>query len=118
LTIRERNARFKQEEDLQLMEKIERMMTQLERKLKQPFWTRIGKLDRSIMSLVMQMAPNYRDAFQIFITISKGLVLRGQVYKRADKEVVTLVEYRKFMKIGHNDGRNYEIKSKDDDKMN
>src|SRR5699024_2781704 len=92
LTIRERNARFKQEEDLQLMEKIERMMTQLERKLKQPFWTRIGKLDRSIMSLVMQMAPNYRDAFQIFIKISKGLVLRGQVYQMSVKDVATLYE--------------------------
>lgn len=118
LTIRERNARFEQEEDLQLMEKIERMSTQLERKLKQPFWARIGKLDRSIMSLVMQMAPSYRDAFQIFIKISKGLVLRGQVYQMSVKDVATLYEYWTFLKLGQILGRHYELKSQDVVKVN
>lgn len=113
LTIRKRNTRFKQEEDLPLMEKIERMIAQLERKLRQPFWMHIGKLDRSIMSLVMQMAPNYRDAFHIFLTISKGLSLQGHVYQMSVKDVATLYEYWTFLKLGQIFGRHYELKSQD-----
>src|SRR5699024_4547653 len=70
------------------------------------------------MRLVMQMAPNYRDAFQIFLTISKGLVLRGQVYQMSVKDVATLYEYWTFLKLGQILGRHYELMSQDIVKVN
>src|SRR5699024_12500065 len=82
------NRRFKQEDDIQLLEQIEDMRDRLEKKIKQPFWMRIGKLDRSVMSLVLQMAPNYRDAFQIFLTVSKGLALQGKIYQMSVKDEI------------------------------
>src|SRR5699024_12156182 len=94
------NRRFKQEDDIQLLEQIEDMRDRLEKKIKQPFWMRIGKLDRSVMSLVLQMAPNYRDAFQIFLTVSKGLALQGKIYQMSVKDVATLYEYWTFIKMG------------------
>src|SRR5699024_9987400 len=77
------------------------------------FWMHIGKLNRSIMSLVMQMSPNYRDAFHIFLTISKGLSLQGHVYQMSVKDVATLYEYWTFLKLGQIFGRHYELKSQD-----
>src|SRR5699024_6837015 len=94
--IKRQNRRFKQEDDIQLLEQIEEMRDRLEKKIKQPFWMRIGKLDRSVMSLVLQMAPNYRDAFQIFLTVSKGLALQGKIYQMSVKDVATLYEYWTF----------------------
>lgn len=111
--IKRQNRRFKQEDDIQLLEQIEEMRDRLEKKIKQPFWMRIGKLDRSVMSLVLQMAPNYRDAFQIFLTVSKGLALQGKIYQMSVKDVATLYEYWTFLKMGQILGRHYQLISQD-----
>jgi len=117
-SIKNQNKRFKKEEDRFLIDKIQLMINRLEGKLKQPFWSNIGKLDRSVMSLVLQMAPNYRDAFQIFLTLSKGLVLQGKVYQMSVKDVATLYEYWTFLKLGQILGRHYTLISQDIVKVN
>lgn len=104
---------WKQERDEDLIEKIAGMKKQLEGKRKQPFWKRIGRLDRSVTSLVMQMAPGYRDAYQIFLTVSKGLVLRGKLYRMSVKDVALLYEYWTFLKLGQILARKYVMVSQD-----
>ncbi|SES13143.1 restriction endonuclease-like protein [Salipaludibacillus aurantiacus] len=89
------------------------MIDKLEKKLISPFWRRIGQLDRSIMSLVLQMAPGYRDAFQIYLTVSKGLALQGRVYQMSVKDVATLYEYWTFLKLGQLLQRKYKQMSQD-----
>lgn len=101
------------EPDPDLIEKIKKMITQLQNKMKNHFWSRIGKLDRSVMSLVLQMAPGYRDAFQIFLTVSKGLALQGKLYQMSVKDVATLYEYWTFLKLGQILGRKYTLVSQD-----
>ena len=68
--------------------------------LKQPFWRQIGKLDRSIMSLVMQMKAGYRDAYMIYLILLQGLSLQGQIFKMSVKDVATLYEYWTYLKMG------------------
>src|SRR5690625_6187415 len=68
------------EPDPDVIKKIGEMRYQLESKLKKPFWKKINKLDQSIMSLVMRMAPGYRDAFQIYLILSIGLLLHFSIY--------------------------------------
>ncbi|WP_249872445.1 restriction endonuclease-like protein [Oceanobacillus saliphilus] len=112
-SVQVQNNRFKKDEDFDLIRKIQLMITQLEGKLNHSFWASIGKLDRSVMSLVLQMAPNYRDAFHIFLTVSKGLVLQGKIYQMSVKDVATLYEYWTFLKMGQILDRNYTMISQD-----
>jgi len=92
---------------------VEKMIEMLEKKVKRPFWRKIGKLDRSVMSLVLQMAPGYREAFQLFLTVSKGLTLQGRVYQMSVKDVATLYEYWTFLKLGQLLQRKYRQVSQD-----
>lgn len=101
------------EPDPDLIEKITKMIIQLQTKMKNHFWSRIDKLDRSVMSLVLQMAPGYRDSFQIFLTVSKGLALQGKLYQMSVKDVATLYEYWTFLKLGQILGRKYTLVSQD-----
>src|SRR5699024_6988792 len=105
--IKRQNRRFKQEEDIQLLEQIEEMRDRLEKKIKQPFWMRIGKLDRSVMSVIVQMAHNYRDAIQICLTVYKEIALQDKIYLMYVKDIATFYEYWTFLKMGQIVGRHY-----------
>lgn len=109
---------LKEEPDADLIEKIEQMSRQLEAKRKSRFWREIGTLDRSVVSLVLQMAPGYRDAYQIFLTVSKGLTLQGRFYQMSVKDVATLYEYWTFLKLGQILSKKYVLLSQDIVKVN
>ncbi|UII57884.1 restriction endonuclease-like protein [Cytobacillus spongiae] len=112
-TLLNSKSRWDKEVDPDLIEKISEMKRKLEGKLKSIFWKEIQKLDRSVMSLVLQMAPGYREAFQIFLTVSKGLMLQGKFYQMSVKDVATLYEYWTFLKLGQILDRKYELVSQD-----
>ncbi|WP_332696958.1 restriction endonuclease-like protein [Halalkalibacter lacteus] len=90
----------KVEADQELLEKVKEMIHKLSVKKKNPFWKEVGVLNRSVMSLVLQMAPGYRDAFQIYLTVSKGLALQGKLYQMSVKDVAELYEVWTFLKLG------------------
>ena len=46
------------------------------------------------------MAAGYRDAYQIFLMLSRGLTLRGQIFKMSVKDVARLYEYWTYLKLG------------------
>jgi len=106
------------EPDPDVIKKIGEMRYQLESKLKKPFWKKINKLDQSIMSLVMQMAPGYRDAFQIYLIVSKGLMLQSSIYRMSVKDIAVLYEYWTFLKLGQILSRKYIMISQDIVKVN
>lgn len=112
-TIQKEHTQWNRDADPDLLEIIEHMKQSLEKRIKQSFWKQIGQLDRSVMSLVMQMAPGYRDAFQIYLTVSKGLALQGKFYQMSVKDVATLYEYWTFLKLGQILGRKYQMLSQD-----
>ena len=108
----------KEEPDPDLMNGVRQMIKRLDSILKSPFWRNIGKLDRSVYSLVLQMAPGYRDAYQIFLTVSKGLALQGKIYQMSVKDVATLYEYWTFLKLGQILSKKYVLVSQDIVKVN
>lgn len=110
--------RDKESPDTDLVNKIHSMIKRLENKLKSPFWKRIGKLDRSFYSLVLQLAPGYREAYQIYLTVSKGLALQGKFYQMSLKDVATLYEYWTFLKLGQILESKYDLLSQDIVKVN
>ncbi len=101
------------EVDQELLSKIDTMIKELKMKRRNVFWRDIGSLDRSVMSLVLQMAPGYRDAFKIYLTVSKGLSLQGKLYQMSVKDVATLYEYWTYLKLGQILARKYEQVSQD-----
>ncbi|WP_394234145.1 DUF2357 domain-containing protein [Niallia oryzisoli] len=107
-----------EEPDSDLTNKIQKMIKQLDRKQKSVFWRQVGRLDRSVYSLVLQMAPGYREAYQIYLTISKGLTLHGKYYHMSVKDVATLYEYWTFLKMGQILSRKYTLLSQDIVKVN
>ena len=86
--------------DNELMSKLDSMIAGIEKRQKNEFWRNIGKLDRSIVSLVLQMAPGYREVLVVYTTISKSIILQGEIYKMSVKDIATLYEYWTFLKLG------------------
>ena len=86
--------------DNELIGKLEQMISSIEKRQKNTFWRSIGKLDRSIISLVLQMAPGYREVLVVYTTISKSIILQGEIYKMSVKDIATLYEYWTFLKLG------------------
>lgn len=105
--------RWNEKPDSELLSRLRQMKKEIELKKKNIFWQSIGRLDRSVMSLVLQMASGYRDAFQIFLTVSKGLMLQGKLYQMSVKDVATLYEYWTFLKLGQILNSKYTLISQD-----
>ena len=113
ISIENEKKRWKEKLDPELMKRLIDMKQQLEKRRKTEFWRKIGPLNQSVMSLVLQMAPGYRDAFQIFLTVSKGLMLQGKLYQMSVKDVATLYEYWTFLKLGQILTKKYTLLSQD-----
>lgn len=112
-TIENHNKRWKVEPNQELIGNLTDMIKTLASRRKNYFWQKIGRLDRTVMSLVLQMAPGYRDAFQIYLTVSKGLMLQGRLYQMSVKDVATLYEYWTYLKLGQILSRKYTMISQD-----
>ncbi|MED3124756.1 restriction endonuclease-like protein [Bacillus wiedmannii] len=98
--LEEKSRYTRGETDEDLLERVKNMKYRMKNELNDPFWRGIGKLDRSVFSLVIQMAAGYRDAYQIFLMLSRGLTLRGQIFKMSVKDVARLYEYWTYLKLG------------------
>ncbi|PDZ11328.1 restriction endonuclease [Bacillus pseudomycoides] len=99
--------------DDDLIQNVRKMKSRMKNELNDPFWNGIGKLDRSVFSLVIQMAAGYRDAYQIFLMLSRGLTLRGQIFKMSVKDVARLYEYWTYLKLGQILSKKYETVNQD-----
>lgn len=84
---------------------VKRMEQTIRKLLNKPFWREIGKLDRTVDSLVLQMAPGYREVYQIYTTLSQSIILQGELYKMSIKNIAILYEYWTFLKLGQIVGR-------------
>jgi uncharacterized protein len=91
---------------------------ELERKLNSTFWNSVGTPDRVLSSLVLQLAPGYREAYKIFLTLSKGLTLQSSIHKMSVKDVATLYEYWTYLKLGQILNRKYLLVNQDIIKVN
>lgn len=107
--VEEKQKRYETEPDPELLQRIAAMIDALETRLRHIFWRSIGRLDHSVTSLVLQMAPGYRDAYQLFLLVTRGLVLQGKLYQMSVKDVATLYEYWTFLKLGQLLGKKYKL---------
>lgn len=100
-------------EDVLLLRRLDQMASQVEQVLHASFLREVGKLQHFTVSLVMQMAPGYRDVYRYYLMLLKGLSIQTDLLRLSMKDVAQLYEYWCFLKLNEILGRKYKLKSQD-----
>lgn len=76
----------------------------------------IYKIDS--ISLVIQMAPGYREIYKYYLMLKKGLKIESDIFKLSLKNTAELYEYWCFLKINQILRKEYKLISEDLVKLN
>ncbi|MFW6016171.1 MAG: DUF2357 domain-containing protein [bacterium] len=78
----------------------EDMINRLDYLLHHTFLKEVGDLNKiDSISLVLQMAPGYKEIYKYYIMLLKGLSLEGEIFQLSMKQVWQLYEYWCFLKL-------------------
>ncbi|CCU78719.1 conserved hypothetical protein [Halanaerobium saccharolyticum subsp. saccharolyticum DSM 6643] len=90
----------KRNPDQNLVTKIEKMIRKLKLKLNHSFLAEVGELQKiDSISLVLQMAPGYKELYKYYLMLLKGLSLNGDIFRLSIKQLWQLYEYWTFLKL-------------------
>ncbi|MNH94927.1 hypothetical protein D3C73_475580 [compost metagenome] len=101
-----------------LIKRLDAMLTQLERVLKMDFLREVGVLKQMSVTLVLQMAPGYREVYRCYLMLLKGLSIQGDLFRLSMKDVAQLYEYWCFLKLNQLLGQKYKLVKQDIIKVN
>lgn len=104
--------------DPKLVERIERMMSQLNRLLRYDFLQEVGELKQMTITLVLQMVPGYRDVYRFYLMLMKGLSIQGDLFHLSMKDLAQLYEYWCFLKIHSLLKKKYDLVKQDIIRLN
>jgi len=91
---------FKEHVDQTILDIVESMSKRLDFLLKHSFLNNIGEIYKiDSLSLVLQMAPGYREVYKYFLMLLKGLSINGQVFRLSMKQIWELYEYWCFLEL-------------------
>ncbi|HJV45275.1 MAG TPA: restriction endonuclease-like protein [Bacillota bacterium] len=96
-----------------LSKQIEQMRGHIKRLLRLDFLQNVGKMERMSITVVLQMAPGYRDIYRTYLLLMKGLSIQGELYRLSMKDVAQLYEYWCFLKIHSILRKKYELIKQD-----
>jgi len=99
--------------DAVLVGRIAAMRSQLRRLLQIDFLRESGAIRQLSVSLVLQMAPGYRDAYRIYLMLMKGLSIQSDLFHLSMKDLAQLYEYWCFLKIHDLLSKKYKLVSQD-----
>lgn len=119
--LKELKARWKMNSrtpDPLLIKRLDAMLTQLERVLKIDFLREAGALKQMSVTLVLQMAPGYREVYRCYLMLLKGLSIQGDLLRLSMKDVAQLYEYWCFLKLNQLLGQKYKLVKQDIIKVN
>ncbi len=103
--------------DPALIQKIRDMQTQFQRLLRLDFLN-VKEMSHFSVSLVLQMAPGYREVYRLYLMLMKGLAIQSDLFRLSMKDVAQLYEYWCFLKIHDLLSRKYELVKQDIIKVN
>lgn len=119
--LKELKSRWKENSrtsDPLIIRRIDTMLTQLERVLKIDFLREAGALKQMSVTLVLQMAPGYREVYRCYLMLLKGLSIQGDLLRLSMKDVAQLYEYWCFLKLNQLLGQKYKLVKQDIIKVN
>ena len=64
-------------------------------------------------SLVLQLAPGYREVYRYYLMLTKGLSIQGEIFELSVKDVALLYEYWCFLALGSILRQKYKLKRQD-----
>lgn len=99
-------------EDPMLSKAITRMQKEVRRVLQFDF-LQVGYMKQMSVSLVMQMAPGYREVYKSYLMLLKGLAIQDDLFQLSLKDLATLYEYWCFLKIHQLLSKKYELVRQD-----
>lgn len=70
------------------------------------------------VTLVLQMAPGYREVYRCYLMLLKGLSIQGDLLRLSMKDVAQLYEYWCFLKLNQLLGQKYKLVKQDIIKVN
>jgi len=100
--------------DERIIEMTDSMWNRLYRMKRFSFLADVGDLNRiDNLSLVLQMAPGYREVYKYYLMLVKGLSLQSDIFRISIKDLAQLYEYWCFLKL-HSILRNrYQLEKHD-----
>lgn len=104
-------------QDPYLYKRLTYMQTQLKRLLRLDFLN-VGEMKELSVSLVLQMAPGYREVYRNYLMLMKGLSIQSDLFRLSMKDLAQLYEYWCFLKIHDLLSRKYELLKQDIIKIN
>ena len=96
-----------------LLRRLDSMEPQLGCLLKADFLADVGEMRQMSVSLVLQMAPGYRDVYRIYLILMKGLSIQGDLFRLSLKDLAQLYEYWCFLKLNSLLKKKYELLRQD-----
>jgi len=117
-TLKEHYLISGRKKDPKFIQEINHVLNQIRRLLQLDYIQAAGPLKQISISLVLQMAPGYRDAYKIYLMLMKGLTLQGDLFKISLKDVAQLYEYWCFLKMNALLKKKYQLITQDAVKVN
>lgn len=98
--VKENYINLKRNTDETIINNIEKMQKEIEKRIEFTFLKGVGDLyTLNSLSLVLNMAPGYRDVYKYYLMLIKGLSLNGEIFKLSMKDLALLYEYWCFIKL-------------------
>lgn len=100
------------------LQKLDRMVEQIRGVLQLDFLATATEMNQLSVTLVLQMAPGYREIYKAYITLMKGLTIQGELSKLSMKDLAQLYEYWCFLKLNQILSKKYKLIKQDIVKIN
>ncbi|WP_411345264.1 DUF2357 domain-containing protein [Paenibacillus sp. WLX1005] len=97
---------------------VNQMMRRMERMLDAEWLQALTPMRSMSISLVMQMAPGYREMYRYYLTLLKGLSIQSDVLRLSMKEISELYEYWCFLKLNELMASKYQLVQQDVIRLN
>ncbi|RAP74370.1 restriction endonuclease-like protein [Paenibacillus montanisoli] len=100
---------------------LSRQLTDMQSQLQRLFgldFLQVKDMRQLSITLVLQMAPGYRDVYRNYLMLMKGLSIQSDLFHLSMKDLAQLYEYWCFLKIHDLLSRKYELLKQDIIKVN
>lgn len=110
-----RYASINREQDPLIIQLLSGMTKEVNQRLEFSILNQVGNLHTAqSLSLVLNMAPGYKDIYKYYLMLQKGLSVNGEIYQLSMKNVSELYEYWCFLKLnGLMVNKEYELIKQD-----
>ncbi|SMB81415.1 hypothetical protein SAMN00017405_2136 [Desulfonispora thiosulfatigenes DSM 11270] len=107
------------EQDELIVKSIDNIIKSLNRIMYNDTWKKVSKFaPKDSSSLVIKMAPGYKDIYKYYLMLKKGLRLQGDMFNLSIKDLSVLYEYWCFIKINSILKKKYQLLQTDLIKIN